>query len=139
MSFFHLFDLSSPLLFNLLICPSNKSKNGRAPKGPYQSSPLKGPYQSSLLTHPRKPNAHGDPRSSFSISVLISFHTNPFRLAWLYDLDFEHFLNPTNSPEVGQAWGESINSEYRRDLVHPTLMNEGDSKHILYMSLCISN
>ena len=24
--------------FNLLICPSNKSKNGRAPKGPYQSS-----------------------------------------------------------------------------------------------------
>jgi len=30
------------VLFNLLICPSNKSKNGRAPKGPYQSS---------LLTH----------------------------------------------------------------------------------------
>jgi hypothetical protein len=24
-----------------------------------------------------------------------------------------------------------------RDLVHPTLMNEGDEKHILYMSLCI--
>jgi len=37
---------------------------------------------------------------------------------------------PTNSPEAGQALGESINSQYRRDLVHSTLMNEGDEKHI---------
>ena len=68
------------ILVNLLIGPSNKSKNGRAPKGdgglnsraclrilslwssasgPYQSSPLKGPYQSSPLSGPctrkRKP------------------------------------------------------------------------------------